>query len=82
MYLQEKPPWRKLLFSIVTGLESLPAILIETDSTTEVLLSGFSRRATFKSWKSSWKSSWKNIRNFVRDIFAIPTLTKLQVSNL
>ena len=43
-----KPPWWKLFKSEVVDLESIPLILLKTDSSTEVFLRGFHKIALFK----------------------------------
>ena len=60
----------KLFISEVVGLESIPLILLKTDSSTEVFLHGFHKIALFKI------SDY-----FLQDIFANSFLTKLQGSS-
>ena len=66
----EQPLWR-LTFSNGAALESIPEILLKTDSTEEVFLHGFCKMALFKISE-----------NFLWYIFAIIFSTKLRACNL
>ena len=56
-----KAPWWKLLFRKIESLESIPAVLWKTDSTTVILQYGFGNIPLFKT-----------LENLLRGITAIP----------
>ena len=66
-----KTGWQKFFFGKVKDLETILAILLKADSTTDIFRQGFCKIAPFK-----------NLENSLLDVYVIAFLTKLQPFSL